>query len=196
MKVTLVVARGSHQGKEVEINHSPFLIGRDPQCHLRPASSAISRRHCALFVHERRLFVHDFGSTNGTIVNGQRVSEETELRTGDQIQIDRLVFDVRVDAGASAPAPVAPETTDDDAVAALLLDLQSQDQSASPQGSPDGVAEAGADTTVLSAPVGMDTTRDVPPPAKKPAPPADASTAQAAKALLSKYKKLRKSASQ
>ena len=40
MKVNLVVATGVHQGKVIPILGTEFLIGRDPQCQLRPASQA------------------------------------------------------------------------------------------------------------------------------------------------------------
>ena len=47
MKLSLVVASGVHEGKAIPITVPQFVIGRDPQCQLRPASPAISKRHCA-----------------------------------------------------------------------------------------------------------------------------------------------------
>jgi hypothetical protein len=49
MKLSLVVLTpGKMEGKSIPITLSQFLIGRDPQCHLRPASALVSKRHCAL----------------------------------------------------------------------------------------------------------------------------------------------------
>src|SRR4051812_2979685 len=65
MKVSLVVASGVHQGKAIPIAVPQFLIGRDPQCHLRPASQAVSKQHCAVVVRDGQVYLKDFGSTNG-----------------------------------------------------------------------------------------------------------------------------------
>ena len=67
MKVSLVVASGAHEGKVIQITGPQFLIGRNPQCHLRPASQAISKNHCGVLVRDGKVYVKDFGSTNGTI---------------------------------------------------------------------------------------------------------------------------------
>ena len=49
MKLSLVVvSEGKLKGQSLPITLSQFLIGRDSQCHLRPNSPAISKRHCAL----------------------------------------------------------------------------------------------------------------------------------------------------
>ncbi|HEY3789102.1 MAG TPA: FHA domain-containing protein, partial [Urbifossiella sp.] len=65
MKVSLVVATGAHQGKVVPIVGTQFLIGRDPQCQLRPASQAVSKQHCAVILRDGKVYLKDFGSTNG-----------------------------------------------------------------------------------------------------------------------------------
>ena len=82
MKLSLVVkAAGTQEGKVLPITLSQFVIGRDPQCHLRPASPMISKRHCALVQRDGKAFIQDFGSTNGTSVNDQPVKDEIELHT-------------------------------------------------------------------------------------------------------------------
>ena len=48
MKLSLVVkAAGKQEGKTLPITLSQFVVGRDPQCHLRPASAMISKCHPA-----------------------------------------------------------------------------------------------------------------------------------------------------
>ena len=58
MKLSLVVNEGVHKGKVIAIPHKQFLIGRDAQCHLRPASNMISKRHCALMIRGDKIFIH------------------------------------------------------------------------------------------------------------------------------------------
>jgi pSer/pThr/pTyr-binding forkhead associated (FHA) protein len=108
MKLTLVVlAAGKQEGKALEIKLPQFVIGRDPQCHLRPASALISKRHCAILQREGKAFIRDFDSTNGTLLNNQPVKGEVELRHGDQLKIGPLLFSVRLEA---TPAPVNKPT--------------------------------------------------------------------------------------
>src|SRR6266700_4837156 len=84
MKVGLeVLTAGKSEGKVIPITLSQFVIGRDPQCHLRPASALISKRHCAVIQRDGKAFIRDFGSTNGTFVNDEPVQGERELNHGD-----------------------------------------------------------------------------------------------------------------
>ena len=106
MKLSLVVAQGVHSGKVIPITLPQFVIGRDPQCQLRPASPAISKRHCAVLVRGGKVFVQDFGSTNGTFVNGEAVQGEVEVRDGDRLKAGPLEFTVSVQVTAP-PKPAA-----------------------------------------------------------------------------------------
>jgi len=127
MKLSLLVMTpGKQQGKVLEIKTPQFLVGRDPQCQLRPASPLISKRHCAILVREGKAFIRDFDSTNGTFVNGDPVKGERELHHDDQLKIGPIEFTVRLDLSATpvnkaTPAPAtkpatrtpAPTTKDD-----------------------------------------------------------------------------------
>jgi predicted component of type VI protein secretion system len=109
MKLSLVVmTEGKQQGKVLPITLAQFLIGRDPQCHLRPASPLISKRHCALIQRDNKVFVRDFDSTNGTLLNEQPVKGEVELHNDDQLKIGPLHFGVRLEVVAPAPAAARP----------------------------------------------------------------------------------------
>jgi len=112
MKLSLVVLTpGANQGKVLEIKLSQFVVGRDPQCQLRPASPMISKRHCAILQREGKAFVRDFDSTNGTFVNNEPVKGETELHNGDQLKMGPLLFEVRVEVSAPVNRPTPPPPT-------------------------------------------------------------------------------------
>ncbi|HTU91686.1 MAG TPA: FHA domain-containing protein [Gemmataceae bacterium] len=112
MKLSLVVLTpGPNQGKVLEIKLSQFVIGRDPQCHLRPSSPMISKRHCALLQREDKAFVRDFDSTNGTFVNNAPVKGEVEVHNGDQLKLGPLLFTVVVEAGTPVNRPTPPPPT-------------------------------------------------------------------------------------
>jgi pSer/pThr/pTyr-binding forkhead associated (FHA) protein len=107
MKLSLLVQTpGKMQGKLLPITVAQFIIGRDPQCHLRPASPLISKRHCAILQREGKVYIRDFESTNGTLVNEEPIDGERELRHDDHLKIGPLLFTVRLEADA----PVAGKT--------------------------------------------------------------------------------------
>ncbi len=98
MKVSLVVASGVHQGKAVPILGSRFVIGRDPECQLRPASQAVSKQHCAVLIRDGKVYVRDLGSTNGTLLNDATLKdEEREVRPNDLLKVGPLDFTVRIE---------------------------------------------------------------------------------------------------
>src|SRR5258706_11747158 len=106
MKISLMVlSAGKAAGKALPINGAQFLIGRDPQCNLRPASALISKRHCAVIVRGDKAFLRDFGSTNGTFVNDQPAKDEVELKNEDVLKVGPLSFTVRLEATPSVDRP-------------------------------------------------------------------------------------------
>jgi len=112
MKLSLVVLTpGPNQGKVLEIKLSQFVVGRDPQCNLRPASPMISKRHCAILQREAKAFVRDFDSTNGTFVNNEQVKGEVELNNGDQLKIGPLLFTVLLEMSTPVNRPTPPPPT-------------------------------------------------------------------------------------
>src|SRR3954462_3106580 len=106
MKVSLVVQTpGKAAGQAISVAAAQFIIGRDPQCNLRPASAMISKRHCAVLVKEGRVFLRDFDSTNGTFLNDEPVKGEVPLKDGDMLKVGPLLFKVAIE-GAPVPAAI------------------------------------------------------------------------------------------
>jgi pSer/pThr/pTyr-binding forkhead associated (FHA) protein len=69
-------------------------IGRTARADFIVDAPLISRLHCRLTADQSgRLVVEDLGSTNGTIVNTERVDRRL-LRTGDRLTIGRVEFRV------------------------------------------------------------------------------------------------------
>jgi len=98
MEAKLIVANGKHAGQKITVRGPKFFIGRAEDCQLRPRSDLVSRHHCVIMVEEDHVAVRDFGSKNGTLVNGHRIAAEQELKTGDRLQIGLLVFEVELPA--------------------------------------------------------------------------------------------------
>lgn len=102
MDVILKVMSGSKQGAKVAIKKPEFLIGRSPECHLSASTTSISRKHCCIKRDGKKVTIADLGSRNGTKVNGEKISEETELTSGDEIAVGPLAFMVTITPGISS----------------------------------------------------------------------------------------------
>jgi pSer/pThr/pTyr-binding forkhead associated (FHA) protein len=129
MKVELIVTSGVHQGRVIPITIPEFLIGRDTQCHLRPASQAVSKLHCAILIRNGQVFVKDFGSTNGTTVNDVTIrGAEVQVKDGATLKIGPLDFQMRIEVPPMpADGTPLPEATPETAAALAAV------QAASPQ---------------------------------------------------------------
>jgi len=99
MEVKLIVVGGKNAGKEVPVAGPKFFIGRADDCQLKPHSDLVSRHHCAIMVEEGFVALRDFGSKNGTQVNGERVQGEWELKAGDRITVGDLELEVQLGVG-------------------------------------------------------------------------------------------------
>lgn len=102
MRVRLLVINGKHKGLEIKLPYTQFVIGRDQRCHLRPASTDISRCHCAIARHGRVVQVCDLKSANGTFVNGQRVSGIVRVHDGDVLTVGPLRLQFLIEAETTA----------------------------------------------------------------------------------------------
>ena len=64
-----------------------MTIGRSPDCDCLLTEPSVSRRHAELRRDGERWLLRDLGSRNGTRLNGMRVTEEVEVRPGDQLSL-------------------------------------------------------------------------------------------------------------
>jgi pSer/pThr/pTyr-binding forkhead associated (FHA) protein len=104
MKISLKVLSGNHEGKLIPIKEEKFFIGRGDDCHLRPKSESVSRRHCALVQKEGRLLLLDLKSRNGTYVNEKQLTHDKAkiLKSGDRIKVGQLEFEVVIEIGIAS----------------------------------------------------------------------------------------------
>ena len=74
--------------KEMPVGSKEVSIGRSPENGMVIDNPAVSHYHARVFNEEGRLMLEDFGSMNGTFVNGQRVKMVT-LKPGDSVAIGK-----------------------------------------------------------------------------------------------------------
>lgn len=205
MKINLVVlSAGKMQGKAIPISGAEFKIGRDATCQLKAASPGIAEKHCGFLVKGGKVFLKDFGSPEGTLLNNARITGEVEIKAGDQIKVGPLHFELKVEAPAAvkpAPAPVPEkakpatppkkESGSDDGepdLDDLLFDEGEKKDGPKPSWK-DNIGKEPVQDSSTQAASGTETGGEAKP-AEKPQPAA--STADAASALLAKYRPVKK----
>lgn len=82
-------------------------VGRAPRADFVVDAPLVSRLHCRLSLHPDGLLVEDLESTNGTFVNGERVTRLV-LRSGDALRVGRMEFLVRDSATTPAGDRATP----------------------------------------------------------------------------------------
>jgi pSer/pThr/pTyr-binding forkhead associated (FHA) protein len=110
MDARLRVVRGPLSGETIRVPRGKLLIGRETDCHLRLDSKLVSAHHCVLLLDEYTLRIRDLGSTNGTLLNGNRIGKhESILLHDDTISIDELTFQIDLSQPADRVATTPEE---------------------------------------------------------------------------------------
>jgi hypothetical protein len=110
---TLKITGGNASGQTITLEQE-LVIGRStPGLGSLGGDTEISRVHARVF-HDPsgRLMIEDLGSTNGTFVNGNRISGQQALNPGDQVRVGQTSLSVEggvADPGATAIGQVIPE---------------------------------------------------------------------------------------
>lgn len=91
----LVVVEGPATGAKVAIAKRPITIGRANICDLTLEDDFISSRHLRISTQSNGYVVEDLGSTNGTWVEGERLSEPVLIKPGVRIKMGRNTMTIR-----------------------------------------------------------------------------------------------------
>ena len=122
---TLVIREGDGAGGEYPLD-GELVIGREPgSADLVLDDPGISRRHAAVRAIGGAITVEDLSSSNGTFVNGKRISGEVELAEGDEVQVGGTVLSLRPAPAGSPrgrglfPGRLAPRPDEESNIPAL-----------------------------------------------------------------------------
>lgn len=78
--------------RTIRINSSPFTVGRRNGTSLTIDNPSVSGSHAELLLDDGNLIVRDLNSTNGTFVNGMRITSPVKVKHGDLVQFAQIVF--------------------------------------------------------------------------------------------------------
>lgn len=112
----LILVAGESDQLVIELARGQWTIGKDEAADIRIDGSGVSRRHVVLArALDDVVTVTDQQSTNGTYVNGVRITAPTVLSDGDELGLGRnVVFEFRRREASSSPQsdpPIDPRSS-------------------------------------------------------------------------------------
>jgi pSer/pThr/pTyr-binding forkhead associated (FHA) protein len=110
--LTLVGESGAVAGQRWELDEKTTRIGRDPSAAITLQDASVSRFHAQITRQTSGYYLADLESSNGTRVNGDRVSEPRKIGPGDLLCFGEICL--RCEDAPAMPQPasaVAPEVT-------------------------------------------------------------------------------------
>ncbi|MCB0271960.1 MAG: sigma 54-interacting transcriptional regulator [Bdellovibrionales bacterium] len=92
VKSYLVAMSGPHAGTVFTLSQGQLIAGRTPDTDIFLQDHQVSRQHAQFTIEMGETHIEDMGSTNGTFVNGKRLSQMVSLADGDEVQIGATNF--------------------------------------------------------------------------------------------------------
>lgn len=131
-RYTLRFETGERGGEVVHLTTDRITVGRRPDNTLPIAETSVSGEHAELLLEPDGVRVVDRGSTNGTFVNGERVSDR-RLAHGDEVRFGNVrlaLVDAELAGSAASAAPTAsvPAAEGEDVHAVSAEDLERSSQ--------------------------------------------------------------------
>lgn len=93
-RLWLLDLTGEHVERVYELSDEHVIIGRRDDCAICLSGNTISRRHSQIRHENGQYYLADLGSTNGTMLNGEMLVGEEQLRDRDEIGVGiyKLIF--------------------------------------------------------------------------------------------------------
>lgn len=91
----LVVIEGPLNGRVINLDGTPILLGRAQESTLVLEDDYASGRHARLFPQGSRWFIEDLGSTNGTYLADQQLTRALPVELGVPVRIGKTVIELR-----------------------------------------------------------------------------------------------------
>jgi pSer/pThr/pTyr-binding forkhead associated (FHA) protein len=70
-------------------------VGRAESCTITVDDTYVSQHHARFFERDGAWYIEDLGSTNGTYLNDQRVTQAAEVQAGDVVRLGKTVLELR-----------------------------------------------------------------------------------------------------
>jgi pSer/pThr/pTyr-binding forkhead associated (FHA) protein len=135
MEIRLVVEQGRR--RVLPLPQRVVTLGRSRRCTVRLAAARVSRSHCRMYrVKPGFVVVEDLHSTNGTRLNGDRLTGLQVVRPGDRLKVGPFAFVVEYEL---TPAALEALRKFDRAARRLREQVRLNGAEPLPQGGPEPV---------------------------------------------------------
>jgi predicted component of type VI protein secretion system len=168
----LIVRSGPRSGERIELI-GELVVGRE-NADVTVADDEVSRRHLAVRPHEDGVELEDLGSTNGTFVDGARLSAVVVVSSGARVTLGETELEIEIEVPEPEPDPGATRLRERPPERDATI-VGSSPAPAPPP--PPDATIAGAPTPPRPAPAPVEPPRAAPAPAPvaaAPSPPVDA----------------------
>ena len=91
----LIITEGAQAGAMMQLGDHPITIGRANDIEVSLQDDYASGRHARLFPQGSRWFLEDLNSTNGTYVNGERLTRATPIEPGVEVRVGGTTMQLR-----------------------------------------------------------------------------------------------------
>jgi pSer/pThr/pTyr-binding forkhead associated (FHA) protein len=75
-----------------------ITLGRDTHCDLSVRDDTLSAHHARVLYHHGQWWLEDLNSTNGTLLNKEKLTTPAVVITGDEFKCGNTTFSIRIDA--------------------------------------------------------------------------------------------------
>ena len=90
-----IVVEGSNSGLSASLDEVPLLIGRGGDAAIRLDDDYVSTRHARIGRSGDTWYVEDLGSTNGTYIGSQRLTQATAISLGTRIRVGKTTIELK-----------------------------------------------------------------------------------------------------
>jgi pSer/pThr/pTyr-binding forkhead associated (FHA) protein len=160
----LVVLTQSMAGRSFDLAGERTTVGRVEDNAFQIAEPSVSSRHCEILLRGEEIVVKDLNSTNGTFINGEKISESV-LKPGQTLRLGNVELKLDVPGAPAAPnastAPSAPAAGSPPSAPAPATPPAAPSTPAASPPTKKAAATGGVSVTDLGGgrPQGFDTTR-------------------------------------
>ena len=92
--ISLTIHQGEHPALTRRYIQAEVTIGRDPTCECLLEDEAVSARHARLSYHHNQWWLEDLNSTNGTLLNQEKLALPTVITAGDEFRCGDSRIDI------------------------------------------------------------------------------------------------------
>lgn len=91
----VVVVDGPSSGSTAPLDQGEVLIGRGADAAIRLDDDYVSTRHARIGSANGTFYVEDLGSTNGTYIGSQRITQATAIQLGSRVRVGKTTLELK-----------------------------------------------------------------------------------------------------